>query len=392
MRGRKSTIFFVLILCFLTASVRVAGVWAANAGDQRKEVALRYYRGVVNFEAGRYDAALAEFQTVAVVDPYYKDVQQYTEKCVIRLEENLEALDRTQEGVGANKKEVDLYFLGKSYYEKGDYKRALETFKVVLTKNPNDKFALYYSKLCEDKLGGTRQARRLRLSPEEAKAARIGDLEKEVAYVKSDVKEQEDVELFLEKKAERKASRDELIHKKELQLQEQESLLDEERQDYLAEEKIAKRAQKVKKEAEKWKNMKDRLASDQPGVPAELTEFPVFLDKAENYYAAMKEALRTSRWNSAGLNAINTSIYYCDALLIYFYNIKSAVPKHENVGRLLLSNVKRADTEQALSHLHSILNLKKIIESDDRPITRNEAIFLGDHADKLIEWCKSILP
>ncbi|MEK7327367.1 MAG: hypothetical protein AAB217_19145, partial [Chloroflexota bacterium] len=232
----------------------------------------------------------------------------------------------------------------------------------------------------------------VRISPGEEKAIHIGDLEKEVAYIKADIKEQEGVERFLENKAERKSSRDELIRKKERQLKEQEELLGEEREDYVAQAKISRRTEKIKKETEKWKIMTERLASDQPGVPADLTEYPIYFNRADGYYATMKESLRESRWNSAGLNAINASLYYCDTLLIYFYNIKSAVPKHENIARLILANVKRADTDENVYHIHAILNLKKIVEGEDRPITRNEAIFLADHAEKLAEWCKSVLP
>ncbi|MEK7849214.1 MAG: apolipoprotein N-acyltransferase [Candidatus Omnitrophota bacterium] len=383
------SIFLVCLFCvFYIASP----AYAAISQDQQKELSLRYYRGVVNFEAGRYDAAMAEFQSVGVVDPYYKDVGQYIEKCIRILEEGRQDLYKAVDSQATDKKEFDLYFLGKSYYEKGEYRRALEVFKTVLAKRPDDKFAKYYAKLCQDVLSGTQEAKKVRLSPGEEKAIHIGDLEKEVAYIKADIKEQEGVERFLENKAERKASRDELIRKKERQLKEQEELLGEEREDYLAQAKISRRTEKIKKEAQKWKIMKERLASDQPGVPSDLAEYPIYLNRADGYYATMKESLRASRWNSAGLNAINASLYYCDTLLIYFYNIKSASPKHENIARLILANVKRADTDENVYHIHAILNLKKIVEDEDRPITRNEAIFLADHAEKLAEWCKSVLP
>ena len=382
----------MFLICFTWTFCIASPAFAALSQDQLRELSLRYYRGVVNFEAGRYDAAMAEFQSVGTVDPYYKDVQQYIEKCVRILEEGRQDLYKNIDRQATDKKDFDLYFLGKSYYEKGEYRRALEVFKAVLAKTPDDKFAKYYAKLCQDVLSGSQEAKKERLSPGEEKAAHVGDLEKEIAYIKSDIKEQEDVERFLENKAQRKASRDELIRKKERQLKEQEELLVEEREDYLAQAKISRRTEKIKKEAEKWKVMKERLASDQPGVPSDLTEYPIYQNRADSYYATMKESLRESRWNSAGLNAINASLYYCDTILIYFYNIKSAVPKHENIARLILDNVKRADTDENVYHIHAILNLKKIIESEDRPITRNEAIFLADHAEKLSEWSKSVLP
>lgn len=383
-RFLKYTTFWAVFCCFLGWG---ATNFAALSQDQRKELSLRYYRGVVYFEAGRYEDALQEFQAVANIDPYYKDAQKYSANCVNALERYRQDVIGGQK----DKKGVDLYFLGKSYYEKGDYRRALETFRAVLEKNPEDKFALYYVKLCRDALPSS-DAKKKKLSATEQKFVSLGDLEKEVAYIKSDIREQEDVEKFLRAKAERKSERDELIRVKERQLKEQEELLEEERQDYMAQAKISKQSEKIKRETEKWRNMKERLASEQPGVPADLTQYPQTLDKAEKYYVEMKEALRTSRWNAAGLNAINASINYCDSILIYFYNVESAEPRHENITRLLLANVKRSDTDANVYHMRSILNLKRLIDDEDRPITRAEAIFLSGHAEKLVEWCKSILP
>lgn len=363
-----------------------------GAEDQQKELSLHYYRGVVNFEAGRYDNALVEFQAVIATDPYYKDAQQYMEHCVKMLEQYRRDLYKTEEKGSLEKKDVDLYFVGKSYYEKGDFRHALEVFKAVLVKNPEDKFAQYYAQLCKNRLGAVLDKEKVRLTHEEKVVANIDELEKEVSYIKSDINDQQSFERFLETKAERKNAREELIKKKERQLKEQEELLEEERQDYLAQEKISKRTEKIKQETEKWKNMKARLESEQPGVPAALIEFPLYFDRAQGYYRAMKEALRTSRWNSAGLNAINAGIYYCDALLIYHYGVKSAVPSHDNINRLILTNVKRADVDENVFHLRAILNLKNIIEDEDRPLTRSEALFLAGHADKIVEWCRSLLP
>ncbi len=382
----------ILIAAFCVSVLSSFSLCSSAPADQRKELGLHYYRGVVNFEAGKYEDALAEFQAAAAIDPFYKDVQKYIEHSVKILEQSRQDVLGLKDGSAAKAKELDLYFLGKSYYEKGDYRRAMETFKAVLAKQPNDKFAKYYLELCKNALPGGADAKKTKRSRHEQLGLDLQDLEKEVSYIKNDVKEQEDMETFLEAKAQRRADREELIRKKERQLKEQEALLEEERQDYLAQEKIAKQANKIRQETEKWKNMKERLASKQPGIPADLTEFPVYLNKAENYYRSMKESLRASRWNSAGLDAIHTSLYYCDALLIYFYGLKSAFPQHENITRLLMANVKRADVDENVFYLRSILNLKNIVESEDRAITRSEAIFAAEKAEKIAEWCKSIIP
>lgn len=383
----------LILAIFFTFVFAGTGLGAPPPQDQRKEVSLHYYRGVVNFEAGRYENALAEFQEVVVIDPYYKDTQKYMEESVNLLEQYRDSMFSKEEAEKLKNKDFDLYFLGKSYYEKGDYHRALEAFKAVLEKNPNDKFALYYAQLCRNALsGGVEAAKKSKKPHREELGLNVSELEKEVSYVKADIRGQEDLQASLEDKAQRRAEREELVMKKEKQLKEQEELLEEEKQDYLAQAKITKRAEKVMRDTEKWKNMKERLAFSQPGTPAALSEFPVCLDMAQRYYVSMKEALRTSRWNSAGLNAIDASIYYGDAVLIYFYGVRSAYPKHENINRLLSAHVKRSDVDENIFRMRSILNLKSIVESEDRPITRSEAIFLAEKSEKLIEWCKALLP
>lgn len=379
-----------LVVFFFCCSGAAAPVSAEPTQDHLKETSLHYYRGVVYYEAGRYDQALTEFQLVAAIDPYYKDTSKYIDNCIKVLEQYREDLIDRGLDKPSDKKTIDLYFLGKSYYEKGEFDKALKTFRAVLDKKPDDKFAQYYIKLCSAAMPVSSVKRGM--SRAEQKAETLEDLENEVAYIKSDIRQQEDVEKFLRTKAERRSQRDALIRAKERQLKEQEELLEEERQDYVTQAKITRQATRLQRETEKWRNKKERLASEQAGVPAELIEYPISLDVGEKYYNEMREALRTSRWNSAGLNAIQAGINYCDAVLIYFYSVKSAAPQHENISRLLLTSVKRSDVEANVAHIRSILNVKRIVEDEDRPITRSEAIFLSEHAEKIVEWCRSLLP
>ena len=131
---------FIFFVFFSILYLGPHGFLAESAPDARKELSLHYYRGVVNCEAGYYENALAEFRTVIAIDPYYKDTQGYIQKCMKVLEQNRqEALSATGES-SLDKEEFDYYFLGKSFYEKGDYRKALEAFKAVLAKNPRECF------------------------------------------------------------------------------------------------------------------------------------------------------------------------------------------------------------------------------------------------------------
>jgi tetratricopeptide (TPR) repeat protein len=390
--GRLLRILFFAVL-IMAQAVFVPGASCAKeaAADEAKALSLHYYRGIVFFESGKYEAALNEFQAVSGMDPYYKETPKYVKK-------TLEMLDGYRSQVlGLDKESLkkegfDLYFLGKSYYEKGDYRRAKEAFQVVLAKNPNDKFAHYYSGLCDTALGVRREGKAKALHPSEKAATEVMMLEKEVKHVKDDIRDQESDEGFVAARAERRAQREDLIRAKEKQLEQQEELLQEEKDDYLARAKLLKRAQKIQQETEKWKGKKESLGSREPGIKTDLTEFPLMYNKAQAYYKTMKESLLASRWNSAGLNAIQVALMYCDALLIYNAGVKSAYPLHENLSRLLRAHIKRADTEEALARVRAILNVKELIEGEERPMSRKEALFLSDHAEKIIEWCQAMLP
>ncbi|MDD5574187.1 MAG: HEPN domain-containing protein [Candidatus Omnitrophica bacterium] len=390
----RHTLKIVVLLIAAGVSLASSGVGlAAKSDDQsaRQQLALHYFRGVVNYEAGRFEDSLNEFRAVSAVDPYYRDTQKYIRDSMTMLERYRKDLLLPKDGGSYETKGTDLYFLGKMYYEKMDYERALEAFKAVLDKNPGDKFALYYAQLCQEAMGPKARKASTAVVARE-RADEVMGLEQEISYIKEDVASQEDMDAFLEEKAVRRAERGEMIRKKEKQIARQEALLDEAKKDYVTEARLTKRAKRLDEETEKWRRMKEQMSSRSPGIPAELIEFPVYLNRARGYYEQMKEALRTSRWNSAGLNAIQSALHYCDALLIYYYGVKSAYPGHENITRLMAENIERSDTDENILRMRAILNMKAIMEDEDRPLTRSEAIFLSEKTERLVEWCRSILP
>ncbi len=362
----------------------------AAVGDERRALALHYYRAIVYFEAGRYDQALSELRTVAEIDPQYKFVQRYLAKTMKILQVH------RAEVLGIGEREVkeagtDLYFVGKSLFEKGDYRRAAEAFKAVLAQNPADRFANYYVRLCEEALGEKIETV-IETAGEPYTIDETTVLERSVAYMKDDIEEQKEQMSFYETRAERRFQRDETIRKKEKLLERQEALFEEEKEDYLAERRLSKRAERISKQAEKWRSMRERLESKEPGMPADLTEYPVFVNRAEQYYARMEEALRASRWHSAGLNAISTAVTYCDALLIYHHGVKSTHPVRGNLMRLLKDKIRRADAAEYREHMRAILSTQVLVQDEGRPIRRSEALFLADKAKKVVEWCRTSLP
>jgi len=385
--NRRLRIGVAIVVCAALlgqASVR------AEVGDERRALALHYYRGIVYFEAGRYDMALTEFRTVSEIDPKYKFVQRYLEKTMQILEVH------RSEVLGIGEQEVrdadaDLYFVGKSFYEKGDYRRAAEAFKAILVKNPDDRFAAYYVQLCEEALGEKVETV-IETAAEPYTVDETKVMERSVAYMKDDIEEQKEQMSFYETRAERRLQRDEMIRKKEKLLERQEVLLDEEKEDYLAEKRLSQKAERISKQAEKWRAMRERLESKEPGVPADLTEFPVFVNRAQQYYTRMQEALRACRWHSAGLNAISAATTYCDAVLIYHCGVRSTYPVRGNLMRLLKDKVRRADADEHWQYMWDILSVQVLVQDEGRPIRRSEALFLADRAEKVVAWCRTFLP
>jgi len=362
----------------------------AAVGDERRALALHYYRGIVYFEAGRYDNALSEFRTVAEIDPEYKFVQRYLTKTLKILQTHRAEL------LGVGEREVrdadsDMYFVGKAFFEKGDYRRAAQAFKAVLDKNPADKFALHYVRLCEEALGEKIETV-VAKTAEPYTVDESAVLERSVAYMKDDIEEQKEQMAFYETRAKRRLQRDEMIREKEKMLKRQEELLAEEKEDYQAEKLLSKKAERISKQVEKWRSMRERLESKEPGMPANLTEFPLAINRAEQYYTRMQESLQTSRWHSAGLNAISAAVAYCDAVLIYHHGIKSTHPVRGNLMRLLREKVRRADTDEYLEHMWAILNTQVVAQQEGRAFRRSEALYLADKAKKVIEWCRTFLP
>ena len=108
--------------------------------------------------------------------------------------------------------------------------------------------------------------------------------------------------------------------------------------------------------------------------------------------STIQDSLIKQKWNSAGLNAIHAGISAADAVLVCFHGIRSTSPKHDDVIRLLSTLVRHKDIEQNISHLHSLIAMKNIVEYDQRLITQSEATALSKHAERFLNWVKSILP
>jgi len=121
-------------------------------------------------------------------------------------------------------------------------------------------------------------------------------------------------------------------------------------------------------------------------------DYKKFLKKADEFYEMMQQSIINEKWNAAGLNAIHAGISANDALLTFYFGLKSISPKHDDAVKLLISMMERNDTEKKAKHLRQIVSMKNLVEYDGRLLSRSEAESLAKHAQRFLDWVKSLLP
>ena len=121
-------------------------------------------------------------------------------------------------------------------------------------------------------------------------------------------------------------------------------------------------------------------------------DYAKFLKKAEEFYEMMHQSLNKEKWNAAGLNAIHSGISANDALLTFYFGLRSISPKHDDAVKLLVSMMKQEDIETKAKHLRSLISKKNIVEYDGRLLSKREAESLAKNAERFLVWVKSLLP
>lgn len=121
-------------------------------------------------------------------------------------------------------------------------------------------------------------------------------------------------------------------------------------------------------------------------------EYKKFLKKADEFFEIMQQSLKNEKWNAAGLNAIHTGISANDALLTFHFGLRSISPKHDDAVKLLISMMKRDDTEIKAKHLRRLISVKNLVEYDGTLLSRREAESLAKHAERFLVWVRSLLP
>ncbi len=121
-------------------------------------------------------------------------------------------------------------------------------------------------------------------------------------------------------------------------------------------------------------------------------DYKKFLKKADEFYEMMQQSLMKEKWNAAGLNAIHTGISANDALLTFHFGLRSISPKHDDAVKLLISMMERDDVEIKAKHLRQLISVKDLVEYDGRLLSRSKAESLAKHAERFLDWIRSLLP
>jgi len=117
-----------------------------------------------------------------------------------------------------------------------------------------------------------------------------------------------------------------------------------------------------------------------------------FLKKADEFFEMMQESLKKKKWNAAGLNAIHAGISANDAILTFHFGLRSISPKHDDAVKLLIAMMKRDDIETKAKHLRRLISVKNLVEYNGRLFSKSEAESLIKHAERFLDWAKSLLP
>jgi hypothetical protein len=119
--------------------------------------------------------------------------------------------------------------------------------------------------------------------------------------------------------------------------------------------------------------------------------YRVYLRKAEDFYRLVPMAIQANNINGAGLAAIHSVISACDALTVFHTGVRSRGESHLEVTELL----RVLDLEgmrERVNQIEGVLQLKNLVEYEDREISRTEALRLGTQAERILSWVRKQLP
>lgn len=126
-------------------------------------------------------------------------------------------------------------------------------------------------------------------------------------------------------------------------------------------------------------------------VDVEKHHYSEYLQKADEFFQGLKEAVQASRWNAVGLNAVHCVISSSDALTVYHFQKRSTSGRHQDAAHMINKLPVSGAAEKTKQFL-DVLNLKNRIEYEHCLTSEKQALQMAKQAERFYSWAKANVP
>ena len=119
--------------------------------------------------------------------------------------------------------------------------------------------------------------------------------------------------------------------------------------------------------------------------------YGLFLRRAEELWRAMRASNEGGDIIAAGVNGVQCAIALVDAVTAFHLGSVSAGQSHEEAANLLRASRAQGAADR-VGPFKRVLELKYLLEYDDRAPTEKEVTDLVERVDRLHRWALGVLP
>lgn len=120
-------------------------------------------------------------------------------------------------------------------------------------------------------------------------------------------------------------------------------------------------------------------------------KYNIYKKKAQDFYEGMILAYTKGNWHSVGLEAVHCAISITDAILVYKSGIRCSNADHHAVVSLMIEHITDENTKKYSDVLLKIINMKNLVEYEDRLFTGKEAQEILKRAERYYQWAIQLL-
>ena len=117
--------------------------------------------------------------------------------------------------------------------------------------------------------------------------------------------------------------------------------------------------------------------------PIPKQEFTRYLRKADEACRSMKDDLQARRYNSAGLQAVQTAVSSADSLTVFYLGLRSTAQSHLEVLSLL-RRIPVQEEDQLRRQIASVLDVKSQVQYEPGTISERTARRVSTLADRIL--------